>query len=291
MTDLNGFMQSFAENRNITAGICDAAPLGETRLNTSTPFVSTDIEKRTNPAAAMPGVKSIIAIGVPQNIPPSHAPANPEKATAQLSSMGATIDYHNCVKSVLRELADELKNNLTFKHKILADSPALDERAYAHKAGIGFFGRNGLLISPKFGTRFNIGLLLTSIPMSVFSPPSPAAPAACPPNCRLCIANCPGNALQENAPLNIASCISYLTQKDNLTPAEENLLGQSRQLYGCDICQNICPFNAPIPPICIDPAEWLTLTDAEFRQQYAHTAILWRGTEILRRNARIILET
>jgi len=204
-----------------------------------------------------------------------------------LSSLGVNDDYHIRVKGLLRELVKESKTQGDFKYKILVDSPGLDERALAHRAGLGFFGRNGLIISQKFGSRFNIGCLLTDIKLPEDHPPvSPAF--HCPPDCDLCIKACPTGALGSGNLL-AHRCISYLTQKDKLSPEEEKLLGN--QLYGCDICQDICPFNAHMPKqaICVNPQEWLAMSDEDFQKDYGHTAMLWRGAEILRRNARIAL--
>ena len=280
---------SFAKKHEIIAGICDAAPIDPCRLLQSdfTPFVSSDIKKRTDPTASLKHVKSIVAIGVPHTCIKNCVSENTStENTAQLSSLGTTEDYHTIVKTQLRKLKEELPPQT--KSKILVDSPTLDERAFAHRAGIGFFGRNGLLISPKFGSRFNVGLLLTSIPFTPAEQTQQNTPAqSCPPNCKLCITTCPTNALKSNG-LDVSRCISYLTQKDDLTTEEK--LQLNNQLYGCDICQDICPFNQPQEKHHINPKEWLTINDETFTKKYGTTAMLWRGTKILRRNAQAAIQ-
>ena len=296
---LHETIKSFAQEHQIIIGVCPATPLDKERLTASpfVPFVSRDMEKRTNPAASLPGVKGIIVIGVGQELSLLHNDNNTSDVIdthnthpiARLSSLGTCRDYHPHVKSLLKKLAEKLKSHRDFRFKILVDSPTLDERALAHRANLGFFGRNGLIISPEFGSRFNIGCMLTDIPLDEMrsktgaceSSPTPQSPG-CPTGCRLCIEACPTGALDKDR-LDAATCISYLTQKDELTPEEASLLGE--QLYGCDICQDICPYNQPREPVYIDPKGWLAMTDEDFAREYGDTAMLWRGANLLRRNA------
>ena len=154
MTDnLPEILSAFAEKHNIIAGACHAAPIDLERLTQSlfVPFVSRNMKKRTNPAETLPDVQSIIVIGVGEEQP----------GKANLSALGTNPDYHIRVKNFLRMLAAEIHGD--FAYKILVDSPGLDERTLAERAGLGFFGRHGLIISQKFGSRFNIGCMLTNL--------------------------------------------------------------------------------------------------------------------------------
>ena len=297
---LTEVVSAFVETHNCIAGICSPLPLDKQWLEGKfTPFVSQDIEKRTNPAKLLNNVKSIIVLGVPQNLEAwrenkiqAHSdnrkpPIEIEHVNyAELSSLGIDNDYHIRVKELLKMLVSELNTSTEspFKYKILVDSSSLDERMLAHRAGLGFFGRNGLIISEKFGSRFNIGLLLTEIPLCD-NYVEIKYNSKCQPDCKICVSSCPTGALEE---YNAEHCISYLTQKEVLTYEEKQLL--SNQLYGCDICQNVCPFNSPRSPVKIDPAEWLNMSDIEFMERYKHTAMLWRGIDILRRNASTIMQ-
>jgi len=283
-------IQDFAKCKGVTVGICDPSPLDPKYLQSSTftPFVSTDINKRTNPAAILPSVKSIIVLGAGQEKSPQSL-IDAESNTAELSTIGTTNDYHINIKTLLQELITIIDHHsaaVDNTYKILVDSPTLDERAFAKRAGIGFFGRNGLIVSPQFGTRFNIGLLLTNI--EIPATPSTTKNKKCPPQCRHCINACPGNALTADKPLNVNKCVSYLTQKAELSPEEKKLLGN--QLYGCDICQDVCPLNTPRKKTYVNPNEWLSLDDTTLKEKYAHTAMLWKGTSILRRNAQAVTD-
>jgi len=213
---------------------------------------------------------------------------------AELSSLGANDDYHPIVRNYLTNVATQLEEQHGgFAHKILVDSGTLDERAFAVRAGIGFIGRHGLVVS-KFGTQFNIGLLLTTIPMDIVAGyvvgDIATKTVECSDNCNLCIDACPTGALRKNQPLDFSRCLSYLTQKKELTAEEEILLAQGGQLYGCDICQNACPHNLPREINHVNPSEWLHKSDADFASEYGNTAMLWQGAHLLRRNAKLICE-
>ncbi|MCL2371806.1 MAG: DUF1730 domain-containing protein [Defluviitaleaceae bacterium] len=269
-------VKSFAKKNGVIAGVCDATP---TALREGfVPFVSADAAKRTNPAALLDGAASVIVLGVPQKI----SIQEDRLPVGNLSFLAVAEDYHGLVKGHLRQLAGELAREYRFRRKILVDSPFLDEREFARRAGLGFMGRNGLLISPQFGSRFNIGLLLTDIPAVAVDTP---VEIGCPDSCQACRDACPTGALREG--YNVACCMSYLTQKDELTPAEEELL--NGQLYGCDICQNCCPFNHSMPPYGVNPEDWLRMSDAQLKEKYAHTAMSWKSPAVLKRNARIAL--
>jgi len=274
---------------DIIVGVCHAAPFVKERLVASPfiPFVSNNLDKRTNPALSFPGVESIIVVGVGQgDSPPENA-----KFTAVLSSLGTENDYHTRVKKVLHDLTLEIKSSYgEFKYRAFVDSPGLDERALSVRAGLGFFGKNGLIISKEFGSRFNIGYMLTDIPLAVAASIislRKLEAGNCPSDCNLCIKSCPNGALGGDY-LNTTRCISYLTQKEELAPAEAKQIGS--QLYGCDICQDVCPFNPPRRQTYVNPKDWLDKTDKEFAAEYGKTAMFWRGAEILRRNAGAVIK-
>lgn len=270
-------LSDFAKNENCIIGVCDGLPIPYFPGNI--PFVSSDPRRRSDPSAILPGVKSIIVVGVPYEIAPS-SPV-PEDAGI-LSALGVVGDYHITVKSLLKKLVARLQQQISFKYKIQVDSPNLDERAIAIKAGLGYIGRNGLVISKEYGSRFNIGLLLMDIEQA-FTQKNKSH--SCLPDCRNCVDACPTGALSDR--MNVNRCISYLTQKENLTTEEEALIGL--HLYGCDICQNACLHNQPTPIYWANPKEWISMPDTQFKEKYGHTAMMWRGADLLRRNAKVAL--
>ena len=254
---------SFLENCII--GICDAAPLEEERqrlLDSPTSFVTSDIDKRIDPSLSLPGVKSVIVLGKPYEPSP----------TNNLSSLAYGTDYHLTVKELLTQLASQLNCNSL----IMVDSGPLYERAFAVKAGLGFWGKNGMVISTKLGSYFNIGLLLVDIVLPYTSP----IQDKCPDDCQLCLDACANNAI--GSPMD---CASYHTQKKS-APTLEKINGQ---IYGCDICQACCPFNIKAErSIAIDPEIFLKMEDEEFSKKYGHTSMAWRGLKHIKRNANIL---
>jgi len=146
-----------------------------------------------------------------------------------------------------------------------------------------------MVISPVFGTFFNIGLLIVDIDLP---PTLPEHSQACPADCRRCIDACPTGAIRQYS-VNPALCISYVTQKrGKISGAEAAIIGD--QLYGCDICQRCCPMNKmqqPPEDLCEEEILKLLSMDPEhFKKRFGHTAMAWRGLSHLKRNAKIVLQ-
>lgn len=287
-------ISQYAEEHNLIYAICDGAPLEYDESICDIPFFHGTTESRINPSLLLPEVKSIIVLGVSYNKKIDVTADGLIRGRFSLNSIGE--DYHLTLRHELQVLADRLGEHSYLIH---VDTGTLFERGFALKAGLGVIGRSGNLISPQFGSIFNIGLLLTSLDIPAFSPTPPGYDPC--GNCRRCIDACPSHAISKSSDtFNYNRCISYLTQKKGeLSEDERLLIAQSKSLYGCDICQLACPCNKNVPTTCavanldeVMPtcSSFEVLTNRSFREKYGDTAIGWRGLGVIRRNARIISE-
>jgi epoxyqueuosine reductase len=177
------------------------------------------------------------------------------------------------------------------------DTGPISERAAARQAGLGWLAKNTLLINEQLGSWLFLGVVLTSLelPASAGSPETP--PADLCGNCTLCLDACPTGALVEPYVMDARRCISYLTIELRGAIPQEQRKSVGWQVFGCDICQDVCPWNRNAPPTsapalqprdktCAPSLAWLlALTEDEFRAAFRHSAVRrtkWRG---LLRNA------
>lgn len=247
------------------------------------PMTTDNIDERINPFLIMPEVKSIIVCLFPYFS--DNTPHN-------ISKYAHGIDYHTVIKHKLACIVDLLAEN-GFKAEIHADNSNLNDRYLAYKAGLGFIGENGFIINPVYGTYTFIGYVLTDCAL----PPDKPVNMSCI-KCRQCIKSCPGQALSDNHMFDAEKCLSYITQKKGeLSEHEENLIKESGSIWGCDVCQDVCPHNKNIKPtdfkefsenlihqLCVDE----NMSNKEFRRTYGDRAFAWRGKSVLIRNINIL---
>lgn len=233
-----------------------------------------------NPFLIMPDAKSIIVCLFSYNT----------KNEGNISKYAMGKDYHLVIKNKLEQFTLPIVKK-GYKCMLFSDSWKMNERFLAVSAGLGFIGKNHMFIHPKFGSFVFIGTVITNCPL----PESiPLNMTCC--KCGKCINACPANALSdENFSEN--KCVSYITQKKGeLTTDEISAIKKSGFLWGCDICQNVCPHNiyAPISKIeefsenqilnlYIDK----NLSNREFKRIYKDRAFSWRGITPLIRNQKI----
>jgi epoxyqueuosine reductase len=195
----------------------------------------------------------------------------------------------------LREKLDELGRRLGASYRVLVDANQHVDREAAARAGVGFYGKNTMLITRRFGSWVVLGTLVTEAELER----TPPLELDCG-SCRLCIDACPTNALDEPGTLDATRCLSYWTQAPAAIPDEfREELGD--QVYGCDICQDVCPWNrgvekrradaAPPPESTptVSPAEWLTRDGDELVREYDRLYVPQNNPRYLRRNALVAL--
>ncbi len=181
------------------------------------------------------------------------------KNTAETQLMGARKvsryavgqDYHTVMMSGLQRLETFIGERVTGARCYLAvDSRPIAERSLALKAGIGFRGKNTMVIKPKLGSYFFIGVLLTTVNFESDMP----FKGTCG-TCRRCIEACPTSALSEDGKMDAQRCIAYRTIERKTPPTEDEKTQFQGWVFGCDICQEVCPFNHPNTPLT-DWAAW-----------------------------------
>lgn len=203
-------------------------------------------------------------------------------------------DYHLVIPSYLEKIIAFLKEDYPqAEFEIHCDTSPLADRYVAYLAGLGFYGKNHCFINPHWGSYVVIGTIITSISFEADSPLKETCL-----NCSACIQSCPGQALSKNG-FNYHTCKSYLSQvKGELSSEEAGIISKTPLVFGCDICQEVCPHNQGIPEtpipefqnieplLSIDSLE--NLTNRQFKEAYGHRAFSWRGKKILQRNHQYI---
>jgi epoxyqueuosine reductase len=284
--------------------------------------------RRGSPAQVLPGVRSVIVCALNYNT--SH-PYSTEAAAAQhasdaprgwISRYAWGDDYHDVLGTKLETLSDAMRGHFPEPHntKWYVDTGPVSERVAAQRAGLGSLAKNTLLINPKLGSWLFLGVILTTLDFAATSAavlPWPdvesaardlswtdenetPAPDLCG-QCTLCIDACPTGAIVEPYMLDARRCISYLTIELRGAIPEELRSPMGRQVFGCDICQDVCPWNRKAP-VTLEPRlaarekgfapelEWLAaLTEDEFRDVARGSPLKrakWRG---LVRNACVAL--
>ncbi|ASQ89983.1 tRNA epoxyqueuosine(34) reductase QueG [Prosthecochloris sp. GSB1] len=252
-------------------------------------------EERADPARLLHGARSIVSAALPYD-------GNRASGPGCISAYALSRDYHVIVRRKLEELLAcirEIHGGRINAH-ILVDSEPLFEKSWAEEAGTGKKGKNTLLIVPGAGSYVFLGEILLDV--EIEHGPAEALPDPCG-DCDACIRACPTGALAAPGKLDARRCISYLTVelKREFTPEERDMTGE--WLFGCDLCQWVCPHNAPERRIApapetgrldrlrhITPETVLSLTGSGFKTLFAGTPILRTGLKRLKRNARAVME-
>ena len=209
-------------------------------------------------------------------------------------------DYHKVLLKRLRALESELHRLYgDFESRAYVDTGPLVERSVARAAGLGWVGKNTCLIHPRHGSFSFLGALVTALPVAEEQVPL-MVPDRCG-SCRRCLDACPTGALFEAYQMDATRCISYLTIEHKGEIGEDLMAGMGRQVFGCDICQDVCPWNrkAPIghdPELApraelVNPTlEWLAeLEEADFERLFNGSPVRRAGFQGLRRNIAIAM--
>ena len=196
-------------------------------------------ELKYRPSRLLPDCSSMMFCGINYYRDSSPPPA----ASGRVARYAWGRDYHRTLGKRLKRIVRRLREHYPDEQfRSFSDATPLEERFYAERAGIGFTGRNTLLISSQYGSWFLIGEILSTRHFPA-SDPHPGSHGACPSGCRRCLDVCPTGALPSPYHIDARRCIAYLTIEHKGSIAEELRPKMGRWLFGCDLCQEVCPLN------------------------------------------------
>ncbi len=251
-------------------------------------------ELRTNPENILPGAKSVIVIAInyyreKPETPPGHG---------NIARYAYGRDYHKVLRSILKKLDTYITTlDPTAKNRPCIDSAPLLEKSYAQKAGLGFLGKNTLLITKELGSFVLLGELLTTLELPADEPTEGTCGT-----CTRCIDACPTQAIIAPGQLDSRRCISYLTIEKRGEIPQEFHAPMKKLIFGCDICQEVCPYNKTFArPLTLEafkevkiagdslPIEEILAiqTDEEYLKKFAGSPLMRAKRTGLQRNARI----
>ena len=205
-------------------------------------YMARNAASRTNPARLRPGTLSVISARM--DCTPPAAPAAAvlaDGARAYIARYALGRDYHRLLRPRLKQLAERLRREIgPFGYRVLADSAPVLEKAMARDAGLGWIGKNTLLLHREAGSFFLLGEIYTDLPLH--ADPAPPRRGHCG-SCRACLDVCPTGAIVAPYRLDARRCISYLTIEQRGPIPEEFRRAVGNRIFGCDDCQLVCPWN------------------------------------------------
>lgn len=257
-------------------------------------FEHQNLDERLNPSLIFSKPKTIISVALAY---PSQMPKiKDDRPRGVFARASWGTDYHDILRRKMNQLIEKIKEQTTtHDFKPMVDTGELIDVAVAQRAGLGFIGKNGLLITEEFGSYVYLGEIVTDLEIE----PDTPSTLNCG-DCVKCIKACPTSALLGNGQMNAKKCLSYQTQTKGIMEAEYRKKMRN-VIYGCDICQVVCPYNVgkdfhlhpEMEPNLLDVQpdleELLTLTNKEFNARFGYMAGAWRGKKTLQRNAIIAL--
>jgi epoxyqueuosine reductase len=256
-------------------------------------YMENHFDLRTDPSKLVPGARSVITLLLnyyPQQTQSPNAP--------HISKYAFGKDYHEVIRAKLNSLLAMINEQIGEVHgRGFVDSAPVLERSWAQRSGLGWIGRNGNLINKHQGSFFFIATLIVDIELEY---DDPLAKDYCG-TCRKCIDACPTDAITEDKVIKGNQCISYYTieLKDMLLPEDKK--GRFADwMFGCDVCQDVCPWNrfskpthetefTPLPEILnFTTKEWESLTEESFKKIFRHSPLKRTKFQGIQRNLKFI---
>jgi epoxyqueuosine reductase len=263
-------------------------------------YLQRSAERRADVRAVLPSARSVISLGVVYNARRPYSTENADTETAAIARYAWGDDYHTVIGRQLEELLQRLRllAGDSFEARAYVDTGPVQERVYAQRAGLGWIGKNTCLINPELGSWVFLAAVICNLALQ---PDAPALDQC--GTCTLCLEACPTGALVEPGVLDSTRCLSYLTieLKGGIPPEYRSSIGE--HAYGCDICQEVCPWNLSPGTAMTDAAPWqprpgldgpklLELwrrSDDELRALLKGSAMKRAGVKRLRRNLAVAI--
>lgn len=234
-------------------GITSAEPIPEARrrfdewlqegFHGEMAYLAHDPDRRADPGQVLPGARSVIMLGLDYYL--SNQSGTPA-GHGRISRYARGRDYHKAMGSRIRRLLRKLQSHVAARNKPrfhwFVDFGPFFERSYAEAAGLGFIGKNGLLINKEFGSWVFLAEIITDLKLEP-DRRDPISHGHCG-SCRLCIEACPTEAIVSSRVIDARKCISYLTIERPSNIPEQLQTAMGDMVFGCDICQEVCPYNA-----------------------------------------------
>lgn len=261
-------------------------------MHGSMTYMENHFDLRVDPSKLVPGARSVITLLK------NYYPSQPISSDAKISKYAFGKDYHEVIKTSLRKMISEMQQAIgAFDGRGFVDSAPVMERSWAQKSGLGWIGRNGNLITKQSGSFFFIATLIIDVELNY---DDPFAKDFCG-SCKRCIEACPTEAILPDKTINGSKCISYFTieLKEEIIP--EEMKGKFQNwMFGCDTCQDVCPWNRfskpheeesfhPIPELLnLTSKQWEELSEEGFRKVFKHSPLSRAKYKGIQRNIRFL---
>ena len=272
--DLFGIAKArpLAENGPVLKAWCEAG------MNGGLNYLGRKIENRLNPQSLLPGAKSVVVTGF------SYYSENQQKVAGVpvLSRYAYGANYHDVITLRLEKLLSFIKTlNPETEGRSVVDSAPILEKSWAKEAGLGWRGKHSVIINKNIGSFFFIGILILNIDLSY----DKAVSRDYCGECRQCIDKCPTGAINDNRTIDVRKCIANLTIENRGPVPEDIIPGLGGRVYGCDRCQEVCPWNKNVPHhshpefdlnkevAAMNNEDWQTLTEVQYERLFRNTAL------------------
>ena len=256
-------------------------------------YLAREPQRRIDPAIPFPQAKSVICLGYPYSPPRVPEIDWRSELRGRIAAYAAGVDYHEIIQAKLKTFVAHLQETAPgLWARPYVDTGPLLEREWAYRSGLGWFGKNTMLLHRGGGSWFFLAEILVSIELE-----GEGIPQAHCGKCTRCLTGCPTGALEEGYVLKAPLCISYLTI-EHRGPIPHELRPQlANWIFGCDVCQEVCPWNEKfahpredlVEELFPSLPELLTLDEAGFRARFGHSAIRRTQRRGLLRNVAIAL--